>query len=591
MLRLIHFAFAFSLLLSAFDNTAKSLGRQYLNVSELNNNNTLGAKSPLPMAVFSSVGKVTGVNSALQGHLSFSPIKGLSQSHLTEKSDVYQFERRTRPDAFTNKRRTLPHISFDFVQSGQAIIPTKQQLQISEHPHWDYFIGIGEIWREIADGDKARISLPFALVEKNQNCLHNGAITFLIDNDGKTSNFYYQISSETCLYYKVDMWGKGKVDYSEKPIANSQNVIKNHQLAQQDIITTKPLSDLKKQYPTLAIEQLALANTIKQADMSSFGIMLNGDHYISGCMTRYGAYPFCSQMVMPSYSTAKSIFAGLAMFYLADKHSDVFQQQVSDWVEECQGEQWQGVTFGHLLNMSTGNYQNIGHSADEGAEHSQIFFKAKSHQDKINYSCQYFSHKSQPGTTFVYHTSDTYLLGSALNNYLNAQQKNNGAQERVNIFQQVFVDVLWPQLNLSATAYSSRRTTGSQQQPFAGYGLFFTQDDIAKLIRFLMMEQSGKSSLLDNKALSPALQRHPSADDMTTQYEFIHYNNGFWKQNVSKLLSCEKDTWLPYMLGYGGIGIVLASSNIQYYYVSDSDQYIWRDAIKELDKISPLCRH
>jgi hypothetical protein len=45
------------------------------------------------------------------------------------------------------------------------------------------------------------------------------------------------------------------------------------------------------------------------------------------------------------------------------------------------------------------------------------------------------------------------------------------------------------------------------------------------------------------------------------------------------------------MLGYGGISMVLASDELQYYYVSDSDQYIWRDAIQTLNSISPICRN
>ncbi len=591
MLRLTQSVFVLLILLAAFDSAAKSLERQYLNVSELNKNKPLKFRSPIPMSVFTPTGKVKAIESSLQGNLTFSPIKALSHLNLTDESEVHKFELRTRPQAFSVNRKFLPELSIDFVLSDQAIIPTKRHLQASEHPHWDYFVGVGEIWNEADDGDKARISLPFALVEKNQNCIHNGSISFLIDEKGKTSNFYYQISSETCLYYKVDMWGKGRVDYHAKPIANPNQIIENYRFTKQQNIKTKPLSDLKKQYPTIEIEKLALANTIKKKDMSSFGVILNGDHYVSGCMTRYGVYPFCSQMVLPSYSTAKSIFAGLAMFYLAKNDNDIFKQQVSDWVDECQGDNWQGVTFGHLLNMSTGNYQAIGHSVDEAAEHSQIFFKAKTHQQKINYSCQYFNQKSQPGTTFVYHTSDTYILGTALNNYLKAQSIKNEYQGTVDIFEQVFSDKLWPQLSLSAVAYSSRRTTDRKRQPFAGYGLFFTRDDIAKLISFLIKEQSGQSKLLKPTPLLSALQRHPSTDDMTTQYDFIHYNKGFWKQNVTQLLSCKKTTWLPYMLGYGGIAIVLATSNIQYYYVSDSDQYIWREAIKELDKITPLCRH
>ena len=534
-----------------------------------------------------------------QGNLTFTPIKERSHLTLVEENDVYQFERRTRPLAFTSARAILPNISFDFVQSGNDIIPLQRGLKLSKHHHWDYIIGVGNIWQP-AHTQSARITLPFALIEKNQNCVHNGILSFLVEASGEASNFYYQISSETCQYFKADLWGKGRLNY--KPInylskskqANlrkeAQEKIAQYQQEKQPKSPTKSLQQLFINHPQLNMNNLALTQSINVADMSSYGVLLNGTHYVSDCFTRYGNYPFCSQLILPSYSTAKSIFAGLAMLYLETIYPNIFNEKVSDWVAQCNGNRWKKVTFSHLLNMVTGNYDAIEHVRDESAEHSQKFFKAKSKFDKTSYSCHQFKRKSQPGETFVYHTSDTYLLGVALDNFLRAQQNKTASKANIDLFNYVFVDKLWPLLELSPVAYSTRRTLDKSQQAFTGYGLFFLRDDIAKLMNFINQERTIDHSTLNQNRLISTLQKYSDDSDFHSKIPTIRYKNGFWKQDVTALLSCKQETWLPYMLGYGGIAMVFASTNMQYYYFSDSDQYNWRAAIKELDKIAPLCR-
>jgi hypothetical protein len=542
------------------------------------------------MSAFTIQGEKQALKSIQQGRFVLNSNEKKSSFRLTETSAAYQFEKRTRPEAFTKKREVLPAISFDFVRYQNKIIPLNRKLNLTKHPHWDYFVGVGNIWQEIDDGKFSRIAIPFTLVEKNQNCTHNGALSFLVDTEGRTSQFYYQISSETCLYFKIDMWGKGRVDYQLTKLGDINLSVEYYKKTLTSQIPKQPIINLQKKEELIQLEKISLADKIKPIDMSAYGVLYNGIHYVSRCQTRNGEYPFCDQLILPSYSTAKSIFAGIGLFYLVKTYPTIFEEKVSDWVEECQGDTWRNVTFAHLLNMTTGNYQYIGHSVDESAEHSQQFFKATSHHEKITYSCQQFSRNSTPGKVFTYHSSDTYILGSALNNFILAQQKFKETNQSNTVFEQVFIKKLWPHLLLSQVAYSTLKTVGNYQQAFTGYGMFFTQEDIAKLINFLINEQNRKGELLNESHLKSALQHFPSEKDMATQYQTIHYLDGFWRQNITKLLSCEKETWLPFMSGYGGIAIVFAKPNLQYYYFSDSDQHNWLSTIKELNKIIPLCR-
>jgi len=551
---------------------------------------------PLPLIAFSPRGTSTYQhNASFEGSILLTPNRKNSHLVLTDENEIYQFEKKTRSNDFSNNRKDIPILNFDFVQRGDKIIPSSRRLTLSQNKHWDYILGVGNIWQEQADKGFYRVAMPFALIEKNQNCVHNGVISFLLNKKGLTkghvkgisSDFYYQISSETCIYFKADFWGTGSVKYQPQKIDSKAQIIANFQREQQTALPTKSLAMLKDKFPQLSLPKLALSSSVKAVDMSRYGVIYRGEHYISACTTRAGNYPFCQQLVLPSYSTAKSLFGGLTMMYLVKQFPDIFNEKVTDWVQECSGTQWQGVTFSHLLNMSTGNYISSGHSIDEGEEHSQIFFRATTHQQKINYSCQNFPHKSVPGTEFVYHTSDTYLLGTALNAYIKAKLGSG-----TDIFDHVLAEKIWLPLSLSDTAFSTRRTSDKYNIAFTGYGLFFIADDIAKLSLFLSKQvaDSHSTSTLNSDEIARTMQKGRSMTAMRSNYDFIHYQNGFWRQNVSNLLNCEAETWLPYMLGYGGISIVLASDELQYYYFSDSDRYIWRDAIETLNTISPICR-
>ena len=98
----------------------------------------------------------------------------------------------------------LAPFEFEFVQSGSYLIPVQQGLAITGSPAWNYIIGYGRVWREQDDLGYTRASFPFALVERNQNCTHNGVMTFIFSNHKKPniSNVRSQTTQETCLYYK-----------------------------------------------------------------------------------------------------------------------------------------------------------------------------------------------------------------------------------------------------------------------------------------------------------------------------------------------------------------------------------------------------
>jgi hypothetical protein len=455
--------------------------------------------------------------------------------------------------------------------------------QPSQHPHWEYILEPGRVWQEPGDGEFSRAALPFSLQERNANCIHNGVMSFLFKGNGTVSNVAYQVSSETCLYFKFNMWGVVEATYTPGKVKDAQQVRSAHHRHLGNRLPVKPIEALQRDYP--GIDPLALAGQglIDPEHMSVYGLVIDGQHYRSQCQTRHGAYPFCDVLDLPSYSLAKSLVAGLGLMRMEKLFPGVKQALISDFVPECgQGEQWRETSFEHTLDMSTGNFHSPTYDDDEvSTEKEEGFFLRDSHADSIRFACEHFPRKIKPGTRWVYHTSDTYVLGTAMNAYLRQQAGKD---------QDIFDDILlplWAPLNLSPTSRFSRRTYDDMAQVFAGYGLALQADDVARLAAFINSDAIRQQ--LDNGLLDGALQRNPADRGLPAIGGKYYYNNGFWALPLGSEFGCTEPTALPFMLGYGGIIVVLMPNQSTYYYFSDNAQFAWLGAARASHAMRPLC--
>ncbi|MBY6210115.1 choice-of-anchor D domain-containing protein [Microbulbifer agarilyticus] len=480
-------------------------------------------------------------------------------------------------------RKHLPEFDFEFVQSGSHIFPVERGSIASAHPEWEYILTPGRVWNENGDAGYSRVALPFALQQKNANCVHNGMMTFLFKDDGSVSDVAYQIAGETCLYFQVDMWGQLAASYTPHSVANSDQLISDYQAEVNDRMPSKPLSALAQDYPGTDYTAFAAPNGKDPLDISLAGFVIDGTHYMGGCGSRRGDYPYCDSLVVPSYSSAKSVFAGGAMMRLEKKYPGTFNQAIGSYISECNTNgNWNDVTFGNALDMGTGNYNLAGYMSDEGASHTNDLFLPEDHASKINYSCTEYSRKAAPGTKWVYHTSDTYILGTAMNAYLRGIEGGSS-----DIFTDIVVEEILAPLGVSPTAEFTRRTYDSVQQPFTGWGLIWLRDDVAKIGAFLA---GGSQSVLHQGELDAALQRN-SADRGLEPLSDYKYNNGLWAHEVSSNMSgCSNPLWLPFMSGYGGISVLILPNNSVYYYFSDDDVFLWMDAAQESHSIRSLCQ-
>ena len=487
---------------------------------------------------------------------------------------------------YSNSIAYLPAFEFEFVQRNADLVPIRRGVLRTEHPYWEYILQPGRVWKEPGDGAWSRAALPFSLQERVANCTHNGMLSWLFDRDGNVSRVAYQISSETCGYFKLDMWGAIPAAFEPGDVAGADAAIARLDKHRAARLPVRPIAMLAEDYPGVDPANIGAVDGVEAEEITVYGLLVDGVHYRSGCATRHGPYPFCDSLPLPSYSTAKSILAGLALMRMEKRHPGIVSQSVSSLVPECAAEQWGDVSLEDLLDMATGNYEESGYEVDEGSAAHVEFLEEESHAKRVDFACNHFERRGVPGTEWVYHTSDTYLLGTALANYV-SQRHESG----VDFYKHVIVEPMWNKLNLSPLLDDTKRTYGPGAQAFAGYGLTYEADDIVRIAHWLNT-QNGElegEQVFDERLFSGALQRSPDDRGLVPVYSSLRYNNSFWALNAAEAVGCSADMWVPFMSGYGGITVAMFPNDTVYYYFSDGYVHRWMSAAVETHKISRLC--
>jgi len=480
----------------------------------------------------------------------------------------------------------LPEFDFEFVQAdGGDLIPAQRGLIIADHPYWNYILEPGRVWNENGDHDYTRASFPFALAWKDSNATLNGTMTFLFDDDG-VSKVWYQITQETTVSFRANLWGLLDATYHPGPVTGAGEFRTAFTQELADRFPTRPIEQLADDYP--GVEPSAFGRGVGSANMTWYGFVINGINYVGGCRTRFGDYPYCAAMRAPSYSTAKSAFVAVALARMAEKYNRAVPNLlIKDYVPEAANSpgDWSAVTFGNVLDMATGNYTSAGFMVDE--EHWEDPFWNDPYYAGMIAAAFNRPHSADPGTQWVYHTSDTFILTTALQNYLRTLEGPDA-----DIFEFVGDEVYKP-LKMGPGVLTTLRTRDNDWhgQPLGGLGMWWVPDDLAKLADFLNVDGGaiGSEQILHPGVLAAALQRDPD-DRGANRTGGGKYNNAFWADLYGPSSGLECEIWVPQMLGYSGIVVALFPNGSSYYYASDGREFTWDAAVREADKIIPYCR-
>lgn len=530
----------------------------------------LGATMPGPVSAhaFEPSGNAAASDLRFRGRLVLSHDLPLSQ--MTLHRDEFNYIAASR--MITH----LPRFDIGLVSDGDQVIPVERGPQAGDHPDWEWIFQPGRIWEE-ADGTP-RVSLPVALQERNANCIHNGWMSFRLD--GQTaSHAVVQFGAETCAYFQFDAWATLPVTFE-----SGDEPAFDHALAMRIALEAARLPRQPFEgFPGIDASQVGSELEVAPKAMTVFGLVADGRFWSGGCNTRFGRDPFCDELAVPSYSLAKSIVAGLALMRLEALYPGAKDALIADYVPACSN--WDDVTLEHALDMATGRYNSDGFETDEMSATSWGFLSQSTHAGRIERACSMFTQREPPGERWVYHTSDTYVLGAAMQGFLRQETGNANAD--------IYDDLLrpiWRALGLGPLTEQTRRSYDAEAQPFTGWGLTLTADDIARIGLFLQAggEIDGEA-WLDTDLYDAAMQRAADDRGLATPVDGLRYQNGFWAWNAGPALGCSGDLWIPSMSGYGGLTVALLPNGHVYFYISDGRDFAWRRAAAASNAIAPFC--
>ena len=479
--------------------------------------------------------------------------------------DEKTFKNRKNEDLFLK----LPDFKLDLSIQGQNVIVHNKKIIETNDKFWDLSFSDGIAWSR---DDHVFVSAPFTLIQKHANCSHNGVLLFALNSFNEISQSVFQISSETCAYFQFnyvaifDSFFEIKNNDNEF-IANTKN--------------KKSIEDLYEKYPSIFRGSFADSDAFNPDEVTAYGFFDGEEHFIGPCLTRSGSYPFCENLLLPAYSLTKTIGGSLGIAAYQKKYGSIVDTKINDLVSACSKNKWRDVTIENLSDMATGQYKSLVHYGDEDSLASVNFiFNKLSHEEKVDFSCNNYPKKKNPGTTFVYHTSDTYLIGTSLNNLLSDKKEND-----------FFDDLLVPIFNhhnFSEKIKYIRRTNDNRNQPYTGWGMFLQRDDLVKLNSLL--ESPELIKYFSKDFLDEGLQRTEDKGLLAIKNSNIFYNNGFWAARFDKnIFGCKEDLMIPFMSGFGGITVVFLPNSMMYYYFSDNYTFSWYSAVYAAHNIKPLC--
>ncbi len=476
----------------------------------------------------------------------------------------------------------LPPLRLELVADGPDLLPTVRGPQPADHPYWEFLAEPGRAWADPGQPERAIAVLPFALKEGNQNCVHYGLARFTYGADGIDGPVDWQIASETCLYLKFDAWGRSGAAFTAGVVPEAESTREAWRNEQAAHMPTRPVAALLERDPDLDLDALAPPAV---DDATAWGVVLDGVHYRSDCPTRQGPHPFCDRVALPSYSTAKSLFAGLVFLRMVRRWPELESVEVPQLLPECAlGDgRWDGVRLRHLVDMTTGNYDSAEFHADEDAAKMQAFFLATTSADKLRFACEAWPRQSEPGSRPVYHSSDDYLLGVALNRFLKSR-----LGETADIHRDILVAELLAPENPGPLLDYTQRTYDDTAQPFVSWGLYFHPDDVARLGQYLQ-DDAALAGLLNPADLEGVRFRDRSGMQSWALSRGEGYNAGFWGFDIAPHAGCEAPAWVPFMSGYGGIRWALPPGGAVYWFFTDGGHGSWMDALIALRDLSGLC--
>jgi CubicO group peptidase (beta-lactamase class C family) len=546
----------------------------------------------------------------------------------------------------------LPPFSMDFVQNGSYLIPSNQNLIITNDQQllppkpslsgtalglyyqgtWNLFVEPGRCWSEASDSGSAssfsRCSVPFTLAEFSDiGHTSYGLITFLYSSTS-ISNVRYQVVSETDASNQFNMWGQLSATYSPHKVTNDLAIANLESKTVQNRIPEKPISALATDYPNSGIDvsvffsgRTADQKTIPPSSVTAYGVFYKGINYVGGCDTRFGMYPYCNEMRITLNSGAKSVLPGLALALLVKLYgASVLNAKLSDYIPEMSTSSiWKNsnVTFRDAANMASGVYLTDSRFVYPFGDGSAgiCFSCLVDYKSRLQASLDVGTpHPSESGLSFAYMNTLMFLLTQAETGYI--QSKIGPSADLFNLMvKDVYEPAgIGPGIDTSRTDNVSVQTSSPtiSGRPM-GQGIVYANiDDIVKLS--ILFQNNGEINgvqLVDRSSMLSAMQRltsdtgvnavtqnyggptvsqgTPNGDgDNTVGGGGVRYSRAVW--SYPNAFDIPNCAFqVTSFRGHGGVTIQMLPNGATYYMINESETVIFDPAFIQLNKLSPMC--
>ncbi len=476
--------------------------------------------------------------------------------------------------------RFFPGFSVGFVAVDDHLVPSERSI-ILKPDNWSLILSPGRVWSEPGDNGRSRASFPFTLGsppdrQYGAGETHNGVAAFLFD-DTSVSSFRFQITQETAPDGNIyDMWGQVPMEYQPGVIDDTGDIASSFAQEVADQVSVADWSDLEAQVDADVLDSFTAG--LEPDEISAAGIVVDDVVYLQPSRTRSGDYPYPRYMQHGAASVSKSIGAGVAMLWLAEKYGEgVFDLRIADYLNvTADHDGWADVTFGDVLNMATGVGDNSPDRmpydiyANEAGPNNRKFYLAETVTGKLDAAFAADNYSWGPNEIVRYTSSQTFVLAAAMDAFLKTSEGPDA-----DLWERLSEEVFRPIGIHHMTMLAIPTGDGEGGVPYMASGLRLTIDDVAKITTLL---QNGGThngeQLLHPTRTDDALYRSGQLAGLPTGKTFSDgdqaYHASFWS------IAHQTDTGtyfqVPFMSGAGGITIFLAPNGVTTFVFTDANQ-------------------
>ena len=317
---------------------------------------------------------------------------------------------------------------------------------------------------------------------------------------------------------------------------------------------------------------------LEPEEISAAGVVVDGVVYLQPSRTRSGDCPYPRYMQHGAASVSKSIGAGVAMLWLAEKYGDdVFDLRIADYLDlTADHDGWADVTFGDVLNMATGVGDNspgrmpYDIDANEAGPNNRRFYLAETVIGKLDAAFAANNYSWGPNEIVRYTSSQTFVLAAAMDAFLKTREGSD-ADLWERLAEEVFRPIGIHHMTMMAIPIGD----GEGGVPYMASGLRLTIDDVAKITALLQNRGAyNGEQLLHPTRTSDALYRSGQLTVLPTGKTFADgdqaYHASFW--SIAHRAEAGTYFQVPFMSGAGGLAIFLAPNGVSTFVFTDADQ-------------------